>query len=122
MGLLDGLVMGLARKSKFGRSHSLRPLTSKRANRRFYKGNGCRNEGVHAKRGRYVVDSDKLLTLEVPDLTGFKVRSILCSATRNREDWTPSLSDSRSPLFDSCLEQLKPYVSPLTPSRPPAAQ
>lgn len=74
MGLLDGLITGMARSSKFGRSHSLRPLTSKRANRRFYKGNGCRNEGVHGKRGRYVVDSDKLLQLEVPDLTGFKVR------------------------------------------------
>jgi large subunit ribosomal protein L41 len=74
MGLLDGLITGFARKSKFGRSHSLRPLTSKRANRRFYKGNGCRNEGTHAKRGRYVVDQDKLLQLEVPDLTGFKVR------------------------------------------------
>lgn len=74
MGLLDGLVTGLARASKFGRSHSLRPLTSKRANRRFYKGNGCRNEGVHGKRGRYIVDKEKLLQLEVPDLTGFKVR------------------------------------------------
>jgi hypothetical protein len=75
MGLLDGLVTGLARASKFGRSHSLRPLTSKRANRRFYKGNGCRNEGVHGKRGRYIVDKDKLLSLEVPDLSGFKVRT-----------------------------------------------
>lgn len=74
MGLLDGLVLGMARGSKFGKSHSLRPLTSKRANRRFYKGNGCRNEGVHGKRGRYIVDQDKLLQLEVPDLTGFKVR------------------------------------------------
>ncbi len=88
MGLLDGIMTGIARSSKFGRSHALRPLTSKRANRRFYKGKGCRNEGVHGKRGRYVVDGDKLLQLEVPDLTGFK---------------------------------LKPYVSPLAPSRPPSS-
>lgn len=96
MGLLDGLITGFARKSKFGRSHSLRPLTSKRANRRFYKGNGCRNEGTHAKRGRYVVDSDKLLQLEVPDLTGFKVRlSVFLDLQRNRHgtDSNECLSD-----------------------------
>ncbi|CAI5743738.1 unnamed protein product [Peronospora destructor] len=84
MGLLDGLITGFARKSKFGRSHSLRPLTSKRANRRFYKGNGCRNEGTHAKRGRYVVDQDKLLQLEVPDLTGFKLKAYVSPLTPNR--------------------------------------
>ncbi|KAL3658056.1 hypothetical protein V7S43_016900 [Phytophthora oleae] len=84
MGLLDGLITGFARKSKFGRSHSLRPLTSKRANRRFYKGNGCRNEGTHAKRGRYVVDEDKLLQLEVPDLTGFKLKAYVSPLTPNR--------------------------------------
>ncbi|KAI9917731.1 hypothetical protein PsorP6_012389 [Peronosclerospora sorghi] len=84
MGLLDGLITGFTRKSKFGRSHSLRPLTSKRANRRFYKGNGCRNEGKHAKRGRYVVDPDKLLQLEVPDLTGFKLKAYVSPLTPNR--------------------------------------
>ncbi|TYZ62161.1 hypothetical protein PybrP1_009632 [[Pythium] brassicae (nom. inval.)] len=85
MGLLDGLVMGMTRSSKFGRSHSLRPLTPKRANRRFYKGNGCRNEGVHGKRGRYIVDQDKLLQLEVPDLTGFKLKAYVSPLTPRRK-------------------------------------
>ncbi|OQS07049.1 hypothetical protein THRCLA_20228 [Thraustotheca clavata] len=71
MAFLDGLMM---RASKFGKSHSLRPLTSKRANRRFYKGKGCRNEGVHGKLGGYRMDLTKMLELEVPDLTGFKLK------------------------------------------------
>ncbi|KDO26950.1 hypothetical protein SPRG_07663 [Saprolegnia parasitica CBS 223.65] len=71
MAFLDGL---LTRASKFGKSHGLRPLTSKRANRRFYKGKGCRNEGVHAKLGGYRMDLTKMLELEVPDLTGFKLK------------------------------------------------
>lgn len=99
MGLLDGLITSMTRSSKFGRSHSLRPLTPKRANRRFYKGNGCRNEGVHAKRGRYVVDPEKLLQLQVPDLTGFKVRRscnvyasmCMCMSEYGRLTWYLSL-------------------------------
>lgn len=73
MGFVSNL-FSLTRGSKFGRAVSLQPLTSKRANRRFYKGKGCRNEGKHGKRGRYIMNPDKLLHLEVPDLTGFKVR------------------------------------------------
>ncbi|KAF0695782.1 Aste57867_13433 [Aphanomyces stellatus] len=72
MGFLDALIL---RGSKFGKSHSLRPLTSKRANRRFYKGKGCRNEGVHGKFGSYEMDLTKMLDLEVPDLTGFKLKA-----------------------------------------------
>nr|CCA25219.1 unnamed protein product putative [Albugo laibachii Nc14] len=73
MGFVSSL-FSLTRGSKFGRAVGLLPLTSKRANRRFYKGKGCRNEGKHGKRGRYILNSDKLLTLDVPDLTGFKLK------------------------------------------------
>ncbi|POM62118.1 hypothetical protein PHPALM_28765 [Phytophthora palmivora] len=65
MGLLDGLITGFARKSKFGAGAHTR----------------C---GKHAKRGRYVVDQDKLLQLEVPDLTGFKLKAYVSPLTPNR--------------------------------------
>lgn len=53
MGFLQHLVQGLGR-SKFRKSLALRPLTSKRANRRFYKGKGCRTEGRHTRKGELI--------------------------------------------------------------------
>ena len=49
------------------------PLTTKRAGKGYYKGNGCRSEGRHTSKGGYVMDKSKMLELVVPDLTGFKV-------------------------------------------------
>ena len=60
---------------KFGRGMRYKmPLSPKRANRRFYKGKGGTSEGRHTRKGRYVMDPDKMLTLEVPDLSGFELK------------------------------------------------
>ena len=48
------------------------PLTTKRARKGFYKGNGATKEG-HWVKGKYQMDKDKMLELIVPDLTGFRV-------------------------------------------------
>ncbi len=52
-----------------------RPLTTKRAGKGYYKGNGCTTEGsFRGKAGRFVLDRSRMLELVIPDLTGFKVR------------------------------------------------
>ena len=51
------------------------PLTSKRARKGFYKGNGATKEGHINSKGRFIVDQSKRLELVVPDLEGFKVCS-----------------------------------------------
>lgn len=43
----------------------------------FYKGNGCRTEGFNTSKGHFIVDQSKRTELVVPDLTGFKVLSVL---------------------------------------------
>ena len=74
-GMIQSVVSNLpSRGSKFRKSFRLDPLTPKRSNRRFYKGNGCRNEGRHTSKGRYIVNSDKLLDIQVPDLTDFELK------------------------------------------------
>ena len=50
------------------------PLTSKRARKGYYKGNGATKEGRLTSKGKFIVDPSKQLELVVPDLTGFKVR------------------------------------------------
>ena len=50
------------------------PLTTKRARKGFYKGKGGTTQGTHTGRaGAYLLDKDRMLELEVPDLEGFKV-------------------------------------------------
>ena len=51
------------------------PLTTKRAGKGYYKGNGCRSEGRHTSKGKFIMDRSKMLELIVPDLTDFKVNS-----------------------------------------------
>lgn len=50
-------------------------LTTKRARKGFYKGNGATKEGRITSKGKFIVDPLKRLELVIPDLTGFKVRS-----------------------------------------------
>jgi len=49
------------------------PLHPKHAKKGFYKGNGCRSEGRHTSKARFIMDRSKMLELVVPDLTGFPV-------------------------------------------------
>jgi hypothetical protein len=53
-------------------------LTTKRARKGFYKGNGATKEGRLNSLGRFIVDPTKRLELCVPDLTGFKVCVCVC--------------------------------------------
>ena len=60
---------------KYGRGMRYKlALSTKRSNRRFYKGKGGTSEGRHTNKGGYIIDPDKVLALSVPDLTGCEVR------------------------------------------------
>lgn len=72
--MMQGVLQGFLRGSKFQKSWSLKPLMSKKGNRNFYKGKGCRNEGRHTSKGRYVMNVKKMLDIQCPDLAGFEVR------------------------------------------------
>ena len=50
------------------------PLTTKRAKKGFYKGNGATKEGYFGKGGKFVVDKSLRLELVAPDLAGFKLK------------------------------------------------
>ena len=50
------------------------PLTTKRAKKGYYKGNGANKEGYFGKGGRFVVDKSLQLELVAPDLTDFKLK------------------------------------------------
>lgn len=50
------------------------PLTTKRANKNFYKGKGGTKEGFHTSKGKYMIDRRKQLELVVPDLAGFRLK------------------------------------------------
>ena len=50
-------------------------LTTKRAHKGFYKGNGATKEGRLTSKGKFIVQKWKQVELVVPDLTGFKVSS-----------------------------------------------
>jgi hypothetical protein len=56
------------------------PLTSKRARKGYYKGNGATKEGHITSKGRFIVDRSKQLELIVPDLTNFKVSNLVIVA------------------------------------------
>jgi hypothetical protein len=59
-------------------------LTTKRARKGFYKGNGATKEGRITSKGKFIVDPMKRVELIIPDLTGFKV-SVLCEGVSTRE-------------------------------------
>ena len=58
------------------------PMTTKRANKNYYKGNGCRTEGRHTAKGGYIVDKEMCTELVVPDLTGFKLKPYIASGVK----------------------------------------
>lgn len=49
-------------------------LTTKRAHKGFYKGNGATKEGRLTSKGKFIANPLRRLELVIPDLTGFKVR------------------------------------------------
>lgn len=56
-----------------GRALRRLALTTKQANKGFYKGTGSGAMGAHTKWGGYKIDYTKVRTYKVPDLTDFPV-------------------------------------------------
>uniref|UniRef100_A0A7S4A9E0 Uncharacterized protein n=1 Tax=Pseudo-nitzschia australis TaxID=44445 RepID=A0A7S4A9E0_9STRA len=50
------------------------PLTTKRAGKGYYKGNGSTKEGRLTSKGKFVSDPKKKLELMAPDLEGFNLK------------------------------------------------
>jgi large subunit ribosomal protein L41 len=55
------------------------PMTTKRAGKGFYKGNGATKEGKLNTKGKFVVDPRRQLQLVVPDLEGFALKPYIAS-------------------------------------------
>lgn len=56
-----------------GRALRRLALTTKQANKGFYKGTGSGSMGAHTKWGGYKIDWEKVRTYKVPDLADFPV-------------------------------------------------
>jgi hypothetical protein len=69
-----GILAGLERGSKVGRI-ARGTLSRKHGNKNFYKGTGTRSVGRITSRGKFVVEKDRLIDFQVPDLSDFKVRT-----------------------------------------------
>lgn len=51
------------------------PLTTKRAGKGYYKGNGARKEGNINSKARFIQDKEMLTELVVPDLADCKLKA-----------------------------------------------
>jgi len=58
------------------------PMTTKRANKNYYKGNGCRVEGRITSKGRFILDPELCTELVVPDLTNFKLKPYIAHGVK----------------------------------------
>ncbi|GAB5030090.1 mitochondrial ribosomal protein l27 [Nannochloropsis oceanica] len=76
MPLLAGISTGFQRLSKYLSKAARKrlPLSPKRAGKGFYKGNKCASTGRVNSIGRFKLDERKRVELNVPDLTGFKLK------------------------------------------------
>jgi len=92
-------------------------LTTKRARKGYYKGNGATKEGRLTSKGKFIVDPLKRLQLIIPDLTGFKVRLVLKCWTHYHL-WNLLFN---WPYLYYRL-QLKPYIARSVPRFPPEKQ
>lgn len=53
------------------------PLTTKRAGKGFYKGNGARKEGTISSKARFTYDKEMVTELVMPDLKDFKLKAYI---------------------------------------------
>jgi len=53
------------------------PMTTKRVGRGFSKGNGAKKEGIITSKGKFIRVPEKCTELQVPDLTGFKLKAYI---------------------------------------------
>ena len=58
------------------------PMTTKRANKNFYKGNGCRTEGHRTHKGGFILNPEMVTELVVPDLTHFKLKPYIATGIK----------------------------------------
>lgn len=56
-------------------------LTSKNANKEYYKGNRSGSTGTINPYGRFIPDREKIRDWVVPDLTGFELRAYVARTT-----------------------------------------
>lgn len=71
LGAFKGLLMGARRIA----------MTSKRGNRRFYKGRGAKSAGSHTNKGHYLIKDNKIPEIVVPQLDGFKLKPYVSQKT-----------------------------------------
>ena len=80
------------------------PLTTKRAGKGFYKGNGATKEGRLTSKGRFIPNRLKMLELVVPDLEGFNVSAVYKYSTVSYFAWT----EKRNGMFSvSCSLEIE---------------
>ena len=60
------------------------PLTTKRAKKGYYKGNGATNEGRLTSKGKFIADPLKKLQLIVPDMKGFKLKPYIANTVSKK--------------------------------------
>jgi large subunit ribosomal protein L41 len=87
-GFLRSSVEGLIRGIRGGKSVSRQPLTSKRSDVNFYKGNKARVLGFKTTKGQFVLEKEKVPKLIVPDLTGFELKPYVAPTLR-KSDYLP---------------------------------
>jgi large subunit ribosomal protein L41 len=81
----DGIF--LRAKSKFARSvRQTRRLTSKKGNRIFYKGRGANKGGRTTSKGKFIMDPEKMLSLQVPDLAGCTLKPYVSTDAPKRPE------------------------------------
>ena len=85
--------MALAHRSSSSKARKKRlPLTTKRAGKGFYKGNGARKEGTINSKARFTYDPEMVTELVVPDLEGFMLKAYVGpGAKRGIKDPKPEL-------------------------------
>ena len=98
-------VMGASYKSKtrgkkppeplYSKSRRKRfPMTTKLANKNYYKGNGCRKEGRITSKGRFILDKAMCNELVVPDLSDFNLKAYVAAGVKKHvRDVNPEYDD-----------------------------
>mmetsp|Transcript_2705 Transcript_2705/g.3711 ORF Transcript_2705/g.3711 Transcript_2705/m.3711 type:complete len:111 (+) Transcript_2705:47-379(+) len=79
-----GLDHQIAHFSKYiSKSRTKRlPMTTKRAGKGFYKGNGARKEGVISSKGRFRLIREMCTEIIAPDLSDFKLKAYVAPGAK----------------------------------------
>jgi len=58
------------------------PMTTKRANKNYYKGNGARKEGFITHKGCFILQPELCTELVVPDLRDFPLKAYISNGVK----------------------------------------